>query len=454
MRRASSWRLSGRITRWCLAVGTGFVVLLAALGYLLVHLDTQEELDLIVEEELQELTYSFAALPGTRADFAASVKALEESHPDGRMAWRVWSRADGSIWDSFGPAELLEQVPPTAAESPALGAFMRWSKGALTSDLDVGLLLEGDREREYERRFAIVALSTIACAAGISFLAGRFLGLRIAGALRGISEQARASVRSAEFSPGASRLPEEMKEVVEALREAHGQIRGESDQARLLASGLAHELRSPLQNLLMQAEVALLREREPPEYRAALSKQILDLQELIRAVDNLVTLCAPPEARRILSGEVFDLAVEARVRLSREEARAAAEGIQVRALLPEALSFRGDREGLMLALRNLVANAIDWSPPEGRVEVRIEAAANGVVIQVDDQGPGVPESERERIFLPFERGSPPPNGRIGYGLGLALVRTVAELHQGTVRVTTSTLGGASFRLELPRPPGQ
>jgi len=116
--------------------------------------------------------------------------------------------------------------------------------------------------------------------------------------------------------------------------------------------------------------------------------------------------------------------------------------------------MRGDRESLMLALRNLVANALDWSPPGGRVELRIVADEEGVHITVDDQGPGVPESERARIFLPFERGPARPDGRLGYGLGLALVRTVAELHHGSVEVTNSPLGGASFRLDLPHAPAE
>jgi signal transduction histidine kinase len=110
---------------------------------------------------------------------------------------------------------------------------------------------------------------------------------------------------------------------------------------------------------------------------------------------------------------------------------------------------RGDRETLVLALRNLLANAIDWSPEGGRVEVRLNAVDGHCAIEVDDQGPGVPVEEHERIFQPFERGSRRAKGRIGYGLGLALVRTVAEMHDGTVEVTRSALGGARFRLSFP-----
>lgn len=446
--RGPSLRLSTRITRWCVAVGTGFVVLLTGISLVVLYLDEQEELDAIAKEEMVEMAFAFGASDGTSADFATCAAWLQASHPENGMAWRVWNREDGSLWGSFGADPLLARVPMTRTGAPSRGAFVRWSRAPLTAELEVGFLIEGGRELAHLRTFLLVALATIALAAGISFLAGSFLGRRVGGALCEIARDTRASTQGDRLSP-RPRLPEEMEEVVDALREALARIRSESERARLLASGLAHELRSPLQNLLLQAEVTLLRERTDVEYRAALSRQILDLEELSRAVDNLVTLCAPPEARKALFGEVFDLAAEARLRSSREEARLAQAGIRLRTLAPVSLPFRGDREGILLALRNLVANAIDWSPPAGLVEVRIESAAGTARIQVDDQGPGVPESERERIFLPFERGRSQPNGRAGYGLGLALVRTVADLHQGTVRVSTSVMGGASFRIELP-----
>src|SRR6185503_18420079 len=147
-----------------------------------------------------------------------------------------------------------------------------------------------------------------------------------------------------------------------------------------------------------------------------------------------------------------DLAAEARLRLATEIGRAARESVRVELDFPAALPARGDRETLLLALRNLLANAIDWSPAGGRVDVRLSVADGKCALEVDDQGPGVPLADRERIFRPFERGSRQPKGRIGYGLGLALVRTVADLHDGRVLVTDSPAGGARFRIEFPLEP--
>jgi signal transduction histidine kinase len=445
-----TWSLEARITRWCVGVGTGFVALLAIIGCALVYVETGRELDAITEEELAEMIGAFGSSPGRREDFAAASASLQRSHPDDGMAWRVWNRADGSRWGAFGRSELLERIPVTAGVAPDLDALSRFRWASLSSELDVGLLLQGGPEVASERLFFLVAGCTVLAAAGASYLAGRFLGTRIGGTLHAIAKETRAAVQAQDLRSDPGNLPDEIVAVVAALREALTRIRDESDQTRLLASGLAHELRSPLQNLLTQLEVTLLRARTPEQYAGIIARQLADLQELIRAVDNLVTLCAPPEARRARHAQAFDLVAEARLRLAAEIERAAREGVRVRLHFPAELSVRGDRETLVLAMRNLLANAIDWSPAGGEVDLRLALAEERFAIEVDDQGPGVPLQERERIFQPFERGSQRPKGRIGYGLGLALVRTVARLHQGSVHVSSSPAQGARFRMEVPQ----
>lgn len=446
---ARPWSLERRIALWCTLVGVVFVTLLAVVGVVLVHHETRQELDAIASEELEEMIGAFANTAGTPDDFAAACHTLQLSHPDDSMAWRVWRRADGTPWGTFGREHVRALLPAEPRAEPTLGRFLRWRSAALDEELEVGLLLEGGREVASERLFILVALSTVAGASVLSYAAGRALGRRVGRTLRETAERTRHAVHAADLADSPADLPEEIIEVVTALRGALQRIREESDRARLLAAGLAHELRSPLQNLLTAGEVALLREREPAEYRAAIGRQLDDLRELARAVDNLVTLCAPPETRT--RKESFDLAEQARLRLEPDLHRATQAGLQVVLDLPARLPFIGDRETIVLALRNLLANAIDWSPPGGRVELVARPAGANWEFEVDDQGPGVPPGDRERIFRPFERGAPRPDGRIGYGLGLALVRTVAEMHGGTVAVAMSPAGGARFTLTLPGP---
>jgi len=172
MSTSVSWRLSARITRWCLAVGTGFVTLLAVIGCVLVHLETRQELEATVAEELGEMVLAFAQTDGTRADFEACLSEPQEAHPDDGLAWRVWQLSDDSVWDSFGPASLLARMPGARELTRDPGGSLAWRTAQLTPELEVGLLFDGQREVGLERRFLVAALSTVAVAAALSFLAG------------------------------------------------------------------------------------------------------------------------------------------------------------------------------------------------------------------------------------------------------------------------------------------
>jgi signal transduction histidine kinase len=105
---------------------------------------------------------------------------------------------------------------------------------------------------------------------------------------------------------------------------------------------------------------------------------------------------------------------------------------------------------LLRALRNLAGNAIEWSPPGSRVQVQLEGKNGEVIVTVDDQGPGVPPELRTKIFEPFFTGPQQKGRRVGYGLGLAIVRAAAVEQGGTIEVGTSDAGGARFRLVLPK----
>jgi signal transduction histidine kinase len=166
-------------------------------------------------------------------------------------------------------------------------------------------------------------------------------------------------------------------------------------------------------------------------------------------VDNLVAFSSVDEARRRHLAETFDLAAEARLRLGREIERARKRGIELVLRADEPLVVAGDRESLLLALRNVVTNAIEWSPPGSRAEVRMLAGADGIEIVVDDGGPGVPAAERARIFEPFHTGRAANGRRVGFGLGLALTDSAVRAQGGRIEVGDSPLGGARFRIVLP-----
>ena len=111
----------------------------------------------------------------------------------------------------------------------------------------------------------------------------------------------------------------------------------------------------------------------------------------------------------------------------------------------DSIRFTGNRAGLSRAVENLLSNAGRFA--QNRVSVRAGSQNGGIVIEVDDDGGGVPESEREKIFEPFVRLE--DAGQRGAGLGLALVNRIVKRHGGSVSVADSPLGGAKFFLQLP-----
>ena len=200
-----------------------------------------------------------------------------------------------------------------------------------------------------------------------------------------------------------------------------------------LLANASHELRSPLARLRMAVE--LLAEAAPQQ-RALASEAGRDIEELDALVGDLL-LASRLEARPPVR-EPVDLAA-----LVAEEAQRAGAKDMSSGPAP----YAGDPAALRRLLRNLFENAARHGRPP--VEARVEARAGGLWICVDDRGAGVPEAERERIFAAFYRPAGHREGDGGVGLGLALVRQIAERHGGTVRCEARPGGGSRFVVELP-----
>ena len=203
-----------------------------------------------------------------------------------------------------------------------------------------------------------------------------------------------------------------------------------------LLANASHELRSPLARLKMA--VAML-EDAPAAQRDGLQREIhANIGELDALVDEVLLasrLDADAASLRQDPVELLGLAAE--------------EGARVQAEVGgEPLQVRGDERLLRRALRNLLENAQRYGA--GSIELQVRSAPDGrAEISVCDRGPGVPEAFRERIFEPFFRLPGHAEREGGVGLGLSLVRQIAEAHGGTVRCEPRDGGGSCFVLTLP-----
>jgi two-component system heavy metal sensor histidine kinase CusS len=454
--KRGSWSLARRLTGLFLVSTTGFVIAISVVSAWFLHQSVQRELEKLLPQEISELRARFDAgiHDDEKVEFAQFITDLDNRYAPDHLGVRVWQPDGKTVLGEFGNVELLrpEYPAPTPLESPQIiDSRIRWDAERLASGQTVGVVVDGSPILSLQERYEVFATVLVLCGTGLTLVLSRAFFQRVSRLLATVAARARA-VREpdASIDMQIEGAPREIQEVADALREMLENIRRETEQARIFTAGLAHELRSPVQNLIGETEVALIALRDATTYRDVLLSHLEELRSLGDAVDNLVTICSAKETARSPAREHFDLAHEARIRLQRERASAERHGMRVDIAVHGDTRIHGDREALLRALRNLVANAIQWSPPAGAVDVEIDGRNGEILIHVDDAGPGVPEDLRERIFEPFFRGPAAAGHRVGYGLGLAITRTAVEDQGGRIEVGPSKKGGARFSVTLPR----
>ncbi len=226
----------------------------------------------------------------------------------------------------------------------------------------------------------------------------------------------------------------------EELQNHVAESRHMADLGRM-AAGIAHEIRTPLGSIQGAAEI--MAEDYPPGHPRRPFWDIL-MQESARlghSVQDFLDLGRPLTLEPRLADAQHAIDECFRAMRSLAEQR----GVTLASTVPQDLQFFADPQRLYQALTNLVRNAIQVSPQGGRVTVAASGHEGaGVLVAVEDEGPGLPEGEAERLFEPFYS-----RRKDGTGLGLALVRTIAQAHGGWVRAESLSSQGSRFTLYLP-----
>jgi two-component system sensor histidine kinase CreC len=208
-------------------------------------------------------------------------------------------------------------------------------------------------------------------------------------------------------------------------------------------------MKSPLAAIRGAAE--LLEEEMPAEQRQRFLENIrAESQRAERLISRLLELAVVESRSHLDATETLDLV--SLVESAMEEERPVAENARVcmELIVPESRpKVSGDRYILRAAVSNLLENALEFSPVDSTVVVKIEVAKDEVFLHIDDQGPGVPEYAKEKIFERFYSLRHHHTGRKGTGLGLNLVREAADLHRGGIALVNLEGGGARATLRLP-----
>lgn len=441
LRRRLMWLLSGAVLlAWLATAWFSYSDARSQIGSML-----DAQLRLSAELIAQQLA------PDTAVQGAAS--ASPQARPDARMAFQVWD----------GPALLRQR----SANAPRTRLSMA-QQGFSEIDLD------GQRWRVYSHavpdgRYVVQVAERHALRDELAQSVANHLMHPLAVALPVLGLLIWLSVTAGLLPLGALALqvqrrdpdnlaslpepqvPREVAPLVHALNALFGRLRTSFEQERRFTADAAHELRTPLAALKTQAQVAQAATSEQA-LRHALDQIVVGVDRATRLVEQLLMLARLDPQASLPAAESLSLPQLAAVCVAQLAPMAAQRDVDLAQEAPDAALVRGDAALLSALMRNLLDNAIRHAPPGSEVELSVRRAADGVLLRVCDQGPGIPAAQRQRVLERFYR-IDGVSGE-GSGLGLSIVQRIVQLHGATLRLEPGEGGrGLCVEVAFPALPG-
>ncbi|MEO7208634.1 MAG: ATP-binding protein [Steroidobacteraceae bacterium] len=242
-------------------------------------------------------------------------------------------------------------------------------------------------------------------------------------------------------------LPREIEPLVSELNRLLDRLQRAFAAQRAFISDAAHELRSPLTALRLQLQ---LLNRAPDESGRSEARARLGaaVERAIHLVEQLLTLARNEPQEAPMEFEKVDLAAAAAEGIKEAHDFALARDIDLGLDAAAGLYIQGNREALRTLARNLVDNAVRYTPPGGTVQVRCRSTTRETILEVSDSGPGIAARDRERVFDRFYRRA--ATQEHGTGLGLAIVKAIAERHGARIELGETPGGGLRVAVSFAR----
>jgi heavy metal sensor kinase len=306
-----------------------------------------------------------------------------------------------------------------------------------------------DSELAVVRRAILIALPLILALAGVG---GYWLATRSLRPLGWMAEQARSITdTNLETRIKIDNAAEELAVLVTSFNELLSRLDQSFDTMRRFVADASHELRTPISVIRGEADVALSQERSAAEYRDSLVVVLDEARRLSRLVDDLLNLARADAGHVRLQTHDFYLNELLAECCRSVQGLAHTRGLTLKCLTEGDLQFTGDEQLLRRLVINLLDNAIRYTPSGGEVRAELQAGGGSVRLRVSDTGIGIAPEDAARVFERFYRaGEDRSRQNGGFGLGLAIVRWIAESHRGGVECTSLPGQGSTFTVTLPQ----
>ncbi|RZJ56545.1 MAG: HAMP domain-containing protein [Acidovorax sp.] len=424
------------------------IVLAGAVQGALAYRGALAEADTLFDYHMQQTALALrSGLPVDAQGLGPGLDPEDENH---EFIVQVWTNEGLRIFESAVGAALPQIAVLGFTDVQARGGTYRvFSMQTRSQVIQVAQNMAA--RRGMARALALRTLAPLAFMAPLLVLAVWWGVSRSLAPVERVRRQL-AQRQADDLSPVSdAQLPDEVQPLVSELNLLFERVQRAFDAQQHFVADAAHELRSPLAALRLQLQ-GLQRAGDDAARAAAVERLSSGIDRATRLVEQLLTL-ARQEAGAAAPGahtEPVDLQAAAQLALADVAPAAQARSIDLGLLDSDASSVPGNAEALRMLARNLLDNAVKYTPAGGRVDLQVRRAADGQAVEltVEDSGPGIAEEHRARVMQRFVRET--SDGATGSGLGLAIVQAIAQAHGATVALDASPrLGGLRVTVRWP-----
>jgi two-component system heavy metal sensor histidine kinase CusS len=466
---ARSWSLASRLTLWYAASTFTLIATATGLLYWVLVRNVNREEDQFLVDSIQIMRELLRDRPNDFVSLRQEVEWEGAARQYTRMFMRVVDQQGAVIMETPGTRELIETwpsasvpadvVPGLAADATCRARACRvlaaWAY--VGPNRDRQYLIQEAVDRTAEQELLVNYRRRLWAVLGIAFLAAGVMGHSIARhgmrPLRSITATA-GRIRSSNLHEriDSGGLPSELAILSNTFNSMLAHIEDAFARLSSLSADLAHELRTPVNNLRGELEVALGRSRSAADYEATLASALEECVHLSHMIDSLMFLARADLPHAQIHRTRVDVGEELAAVAEFHEPAATEAGLRLQVLGAATVSLAADLDRALFqrAIGNLVTNAIAYTTRGGTVQLRASQSGRDLRVEVIDTGVGIAPEHLARVsdrFYRVDRSRSSASG--GLGLGLAIVKSIAQFHGGRVQINSQPGRGTIVTLVLP-----